>query len=107
MTTAEQTTVVSETLRQCRAQGISAKTWLTDPANMRLICHRKTSGYVVNTHIDYNPAVDLYNVTVYRIDMRLSVKGEFNPAYGDIIATREFTGVCAESLPDVVGVWKS
>lgn len=103
---AEREATVRETLTQCRILGIKARTWLTDPANRRLICHRKTGGFVVNTRIDYIPGRDTYDVTVFRNDFRSRIAGEPNPDYLETVVEKFYPNVYTEQLPAVVGAWR-
>jgi hypothetical protein len=93
----ERVAYVDQIVYQVRALRIAHTRLLSDPDNLRLRVHVKRGAIVINTDIDLNTATDLYDVRVYKLDMHLD-----HETYGDVVAHREYLGVCFENLPQVV-----
>jgi hypothetical protein len=93
-----------ELIRQLRTLGFGRELGFRDDANMRVRVHQKRGGYIVNTDVKLDYDRDLYDITVYRIDGRMSVGGAFNEAYMDVVAERTYEGVFADQLAELIGV---
>jgi hypothetical protein len=72
-----------------------------DDRTLRL--HHKTGSYVYNTDVHYDRGRDLYDVTVYKLDMRLKVGGEFNENFGMAVGEKTYEGMFVEDLAQVIG----
>lgn len=94
------TDTVREIARQARVLRIPG-TRLQVNARCLRISHKTSGGYVYNTDITLNGR-DLYDVTVYQLDMRM--RHPLPDTFGEVVYTAEFFDIYAESLPIVVGI---
>jgi CRISPR/Cas system-associated endonuclease Cas3-HD len=106
----EITEVVQTIGYQCRVLGIKGKRYQKDERTLRV--HHKTSAYIYNTDIEYLPGLDLYKVTVNKIDNRQyigrkphtieEVAERMNPNWMEVVGEKVYPTVYVEDLPRVV-----
>jgi hypothetical protein len=96
------TEVVGTIASQVRALGVKGTLVQMDERTLR-VSQKKRSGYVYNTNIAYDRGRDLYDLTVYKLDMRLDSILDDDSRYGEVVAERTYSGVYVDQLAELVG----